>query len=116
MSTATIVRPAPASRPRNGLPEWKPYVYRGLDVDVLTPELNDDEPPVPDGRLPCHCDGSMRAYRKHLADGEDPCQASRDDVNLYHRERRQAKSANACDACGYKRGSRNCRTLCGGAR
>lgn len=33
--------------PRTGLP-WRPYVYRGTGVDVLTPELDDTgEPETP---------------------------------------------------------------------
>lgn len=114
MSTATTIRPAPPVI-RNGLPGWKPYVYRGRGYDVLTPELGDawadTARPVEVGE-PCWCDGSMRAYRKHLALKEDPCGASRAEVNAYTREQRQR---NQCDTCGYSVTGPNHRILCGGA-
>lgn len=73
--------------PRNGLPEWRPYVYRGTGVDRLTAFLDDPEPEEPVITEPCPCGGSMRGYRRHLADGEDACPESRFAVNDYHRER-----------------------------
>lgn len=77
----------PGKPVRNGLPGFRPYVYRGRGYDTLTPELGDpfdfENAPRPEGR--CYCDGSMRAYRRHLALGEDPCKSSRDGVNFYHR-------------------------------
>jgi hypothetical protein len=88
--TATIARPAPGTD-RNGLPEWRPYVYRGTGVDVLTPHLDTEE--LPDDLKPCYCGGDMRGYRQHLADGEEPCRESRDYTNTYHRERKRLKKA-----------------------
>ena len=84
----TLVPAVLPGRPlRNGLPEFRPYVYRGTGYDQLTPHLGDpfdfEDTPRPEGK--CYCDGSMRAYRRHLALGEAPCRASREDVNFYHR-------------------------------
>lgn len=90
---ATVIpRAVPAER-RNGMPERRDYVYRGTGTDTLTPELGDpwDDAQQATDTGACHCDGSMRAYRRHLADGEEPCQASRDEANLYQSTRRQAK-------------------------
>lgn len=75
---------------RNDL-TFKPYVYRGTGTDVLTPELDDEPAEQPAPGEPCWCGGGMRGYRKHLAERTDPCQASRDDVNLYMRSRRRAR-------------------------
>jgi len=51
----TLVPAVLPGRPlRNGLPEFRPYVYRGTGYDQLTPFLgrDTDEPPVsrPSGR------------------------------------------------------------------
>lgn len=37
MNASAIARPVPGTVPRTGLPEWKPYVYRGLGYDQLEP-------------------------------------------------------------------------------
>ena len=88
--TALLTRPAPGIRTLNGL-TWKPYRYNGTGEDTLTPELGDafgDEPqPRDPDTPPCWCGGNMYGYRRHLATDRNPCQASRDDVNLYHRQR-----------------------------
>jgi len=113
VSAALMIRPVPPVT-RNGLPGWKPYVYRGTGTDVLTPELGDawadTERPVEPGEPECYCDGSMRAYRRHLTLGEDPCGASRAEVNAYTREQRER---NQCDGCGYSVSGLNHRALCG---
>lgn len=86
MTLITAVRPGTPER--NGLPGWKPYVYRGDGTDQLTAHLGDpfDGVPVrPAGQPPCYCGEDMRGYRKHLAAGEEPCALSRDDVNVYTR-------------------------------
>jgi hypothetical protein len=112
VTAPTIVRPAPAVI-RNGMPERKPYVYRGTGVDVLTPHLDLGE--IPDDLRQCYCGGDMRGYRQHLADGEEPCRESREYVNAYHRERKRLESKSRCTACGYRMFSQNCRAVCGGA-
>lgn len=87
---SAVVRPVPGA-PRNGMP-GKLYVYRGTGVDVLTPFLDDvDDDARPVTGEACWCGGDMGGYRKHLAKREDPCQPSRDDVNLYTRNRNHAK-------------------------
>jgi len=84
----TLVPAVLPGRPvRNGLPEFRPYVYRGTGVDQLTPHLDDPEPVRAAAPQSCYCAGTMYAYRKHIAKGEEPCQASRDEVNLYQRSR-----------------------------
>jgi hypothetical protein len=91
----TLVPAVLPGRPvRNGLPEFRPYVYRGTGADVLTPHLGDPWTEAQPASVPerCYCDGSMYAYRQHLAKGERPCQASRDDVNLYERSRIKRKA------------------------
>lgn len=98
MITTTPVRPVPASRPLTGLPEWKPYVYRGKGYDTLTPEL-DDAVELPD-EPQCYCGGDMSGYRKHLADGEKPCRESRDYTNAYHRELARLKRISAAVSGG----------------
>lgn len=108
-----MIRPAPAVT-RNGLPGWKPYVYQGTGTDTLTPHLDTGE--LPSDLQQCYCGGDMRGYRQHLADGEKPCRESRDYVNTYHRERARLKRLSACTSCGYRVGSQNCRSLCGGGR
>lgn len=89
----------PGMPDRNGLPGWKPYVYRGTGKDELTAHMGDpfdfeydaiDEPP-------CWCGGNMSGYRKHLGrpqgdPAREPCQASRADVNLYSRRVRRPAS------------------------
>lgn len=90
MSAVAVARPMPGT-PRNGV-GWKPYIYRGAGVDVLTPFLDGPEDDAPEAAAEaCWCGGDMRGYRKHLTKDEDPCQASRDDVNLYTRNRSRAK-------------------------
>lgn len=37
--TDAIARPMPGTVPRNDLPGFKPYVYRGLGYDTLTPRM-----------------------------------------------------------------------------
>jgi hypothetical protein len=112
MSTMTI-RPMPGATPRNELP-WKPYVYRGTGVDILTADLDD----VPEAALaaPCPCGGTQRGYRGHLAAGEDACTESRFAVNAYHRElsrlRRLAGTEQVCPACTYTVASSTHLRLC----
>ena len=105
MSVAYAERPG--TRPyRNDL-TFKPYVYRGKGYDQLTPELGDpfDEVPQrPAGQPPCYCGENKRGYRKHLAASEEPCTLSRDDMNLYSRERMRAKG-------GERRGRKGQRDL-----
>lgn len=90
MITSTLVRPAPAVI-RHGLPEWRPYVYRGKGYDTLTAFMDDAEPDTRPDEPQCYCGGDMRGYRQHLADGEKPCGESRDYVNAYSRERARLK-------------------------
>lgn len=46
---------------------FKPYVYRGTGVDVLTAFMDDE----------CYCDGSSAAYWRHRRYGEEPCEKSK---------------------------------------
>lgn len=86
----SVAATLPGRPVRNGL-AWKPYRYQGTGPDVLTPFLDDPEPVRATAPRTCYCAGTMYAYRQHLAKGEDPCQASRDDVNLNARNRNRAK-------------------------
>lgn len=103
------LNPAPA---RNGLPEPRPYVYRGTGVDLLTPYLDGlPEPePVPPGPPAVKTCGTQAAYRRHLRRGEPPCEdckkASARDTQDRSRRRR-------CGDCGYLCSSLNHKTLCG---
>ena len=108
--SATIIRPMPGATIRTGLP-FKPYVYRGIGTDTLTPELNTDDL-FEAGMMPCLCGETMYGYRKHLADGEEPCQGSRDAVNAYSRERARQRALGKCGKCGYSVTGLNHRTLC----
>lgn len=109
----TVLRAAPAVT-RNGIPGWKPYVYKGTGIDTLTPHLDTEE--IPADLKQCYCGGDMGGYRRHLAAGELPCRESREYTNTYHRERNRLQRKGACLVCGYKPGSQNCRAICGGGR
>jgi hypothetical protein len=58
--------------PRNGLPGFKPYVYRGTGVDTLTqglsrgprPRRKPADPNPPDGRCPS-CGYLLRSRNHH---------------------------------------------------
>lgn len=91
---------------RNDL-TWKPYVYRGQGPFLAEePEPEQEE---------CWCGGDMRGYRRHLDRREKPCQASRDDVNLYSRTRRTGtRQARAHQAAGGKPRCGNRGTLLAG--
>jgi hypothetical protein len=86
MIRANSVRVTPAADP-NGTP-WKPYSYRGTGKDTLTAWM--DELPRtrkspygrPGGRPRTVTCGTTSAHRRHLRNGEKPCEdclaASRD--------------------------------------
>ena len=68
----TIVRPVPSTAPLNGLPGWKPYVYRGTGSDTLTAFMDEPESQfenLPGGRPLAPC-GTPGAYRRHYRRGE----------------------------------------------
>jgi hypothetical protein len=79
-----------AAATRNGLPGWKPYVYRGTGQDqkpylgdeALAPYRGGYEQWIPDfargssaGRMPTEPCGTRSAYRRHKRLGEDPCES-----------------------------------------
>jgi len=87
---------------RNGLPGWKPYVYRGIGIDILTPHLTTDELFAPAAEV-CWCGESQYGYRLHRKRGEEPCQASREantTAEAARRERRKHGIPRHLEPCG----------------
>jgi hypothetical protein len=89
---------APASIPsRNGIPEFRPYTYRGTGTDTLTAWMDERKPRkdrkdnkprrTRTGLQPC---GTIGAYRRHQRHGEEPCDACRYALARYEKRRRAA--------------------------
>lgn len=97
------IRVAPRTAPLNGLPPWRPYVYRGTGSDTLTAFMDEDERGP--GRPPTEPCGTRAAYGRHLRHGERPCaacvQAARE--NAARRAGRDPAliRPRRCGSCGY---------------
>lgn len=72
-------------------PEWRPYRYRGADVDTLTPpelqaRLDADDPDLDTPAAWPH--GAHAGWKRHEKAGEPPCEYCRLAVNRYNADRR----------------------------
>lgn len=85
----------------NGLPGWKPYVYRGTGEDVLTAFMDepeswfDDLPSAGRALAPC---GTEAAYARHRRRGEPidaECRAANTRKCLDRRARQREQEAAA---------------------
>ena len=86
-------------RPRNGMPEFRPYKYRGTGADTLTPPelqaLLDQEPDLPDAPVWPH--GTYTGYGRHRSAGEQPCEPCRAAGNEYKNRRRKTATPEFAD-------------------
>jgi hypothetical protein len=108
--------------PRNGMPEFRPYKYRGTGADTLTPPelqaLLDLEPDLPDALdeldAPVWPHGTYTGYGRHRSAGEqpcEPCRAAGNEYKRFHRKNAAPESADDMKPCGtsaaYRRHTRH---------
>jgi hypothetical protein len=121
-----LVRPVPGSI-RNGLPEWRPYVYQGTGCDELTgwmtqQQMELDTLNLTGGAGPA--EAAALFARRYDADRQDflllMCQPCWDDDCSACRDgtckcacRDEPAPDPRCDACGYIKRGANHKLICG---